>query len=199
MWGAPEDQPDHAARACRAALDMIASLAPLNERWQARLGADFAVGVGINSGLARVGNMGSRRKFKYGPMGDAVNIASRVQGACKYFRSSLVITRATRDRLGGEFRMRRLGQARMVNMAEPIELFERTPPGRPELEQINSTYEEALRAFETREFRRASRILGRLVNDHPDDGPSFALLARAIACFVDDPEVFDPAFRLPGK
>jgi adenylate cyclase len=199
MWGAPDEQPDHAERACRAALDMLGALKELNERWEAKLGQPIGLGIGINTGMARVGNTGSRRKFKYGPLGDTVNVASRVQGASKYFKSNLLITRATRDRLGPGFQLRRLGSTRVVNIGEPIELFELLPPDHPDATEICSAYEEALCAFEAQEFRKATGVLGRLVSIHRDDGPSFALLARAIGCFVDEPESFDAAFRLPGK
>ncbi len=87
MWGAPEAQPDHPARACRAAIDMIDSLSALNTRWQGRLGESFGLGIGVNTGTARVGNTGSKCKFQYGPLGPTVNVASRAQGACKYFKS----------------------------------------------------------------------------------------------------------------
>ncbi len=199
MWGAPEARADHAELACRAALDIIASLDELNDRWQDRLGLPMGLGIGINTGLARVGNTGSRRKFKYGPLGDTVNIASRVQGASKYFKSSLLITRATREKLGPSFQLRRLGSARVVGMNDPIELFELCPSNQPEWVEVCSTYEEALVAFEARDFRLASRILGRMVNAHTDDGPSLGLLARATAYVFDEPDTFDPAFRLPGK
>jgi adenylate cyclase len=199
MWGAPEDQPDHAERACRAALDMLGALKPLNTRWQEKLGEPMGLAIGVNTGVARVGNTGSRRKFNYGPLGDTVNVASRVQGASKYFKSSLLITRATRDRLGPGFQFRRLGTARMVNISDPIELYELCPPDLPDSCELCSTYEEGLAAFEAREFRKATGILGRLVSVHRNDGPSYALLARALAYFVDEPEAFDPAFRLPGK
>ena len=132
MWGAPEPQPDHAERACRAAIEMMGCLTALNERWQGPLGEAMGFGIGVNTGIARVGNTGSRRKFKYGPLGDTVNVASRVQGASKYFKSSLLITRATRDRLGPEFQARRLGNARVVNIAEAIALFELCSPDQPE-------------------------------------------------------------------
>jgi adenylate cyclase len=199
MWGAPEVQPDHAERACRAAIDMIGSLTALNERWQERLGEPLAVGIGINTGMARVGNTGSRRKFKYGPLGNTVNVASRVQGAAKYFKSSLLVTRETRERLGPEFSLRRLGFARVVNIGDPIELFELFPHTQAGASELCSAYEEALAAFERGAFRLAVRVLARLVNAHPDDGPAFALLARAMSNVVDEPENFDPAFRLKEK
>src|SRR5439155_25651076 len=100
MWGAPEEQPDHAARACRAALDMMAGLRGLNERWLATLAPleeQTELRIGINSGMAQVGNIGSQYKFKYGAQGDPVNIASRVQSANKFFKSRLLITASTRQ------------------------------------------------------------------------------------------------------
>jgi adenylate cyclase len=171
----------------------------LYERWEVRLGEPMALGIGINTGVARVGNTGSRRKFKYGPLGDTVNVASRVQGASKYFKAGVLVTRATRDRLGAGFLLRRLGGARVVNISDPIELFELCPPSGADAGQVCSAYEEALAAFEAGEFRKVAGILGRLVSSHGDDGPSFALLARVIANLVDEPESFDRAFRLPGK
>src|SRR6516225_1113365 len=107
---------------------MLDSLATLNSKWQDSLGEPIGLGIGINTGIARVGNTGSQRKFQYGPLGPTVNIASRAQGACKYFKSSLLITKATRDRLGQEFPVRRLGKARAVNLTDPIELYELRPP-----------------------------------------------------------------------
>ena len=199
MWGAPEAQVDHAERACRAANDMISCLTVLNQRWEAMVGESMGLGIGINTGMARVGNTGSRRKFKYGPLGDTVNVASRVQGATKYFKSSLLITRATHDRLGAGFPRRRLGSARVINIADPIELFELFPPDQPDVQDLCSGYDEALKAFEAQQFLKATGILGRLVSVHRNDGPSFALLARAINSVVDEPENFDPAFRLKGK
>jgi adenylate cyclase len=199
MWGAPEAQPDHPERACRAALEMIASLSALNARWQARLGEPMDVGVGINTGMARVGNTGSTRKFKYGPLGDTVNVASRVQGASKYFKARLLITNTTRDRLGSDFPVRRLGKARVVNIADPVELFELWSPDQPGIKELGPAYDEALVEFEAGEFGAAARILGRLVSEPPPDGPSIALLARAMAYIVEAPENFDPAFRLSGK
>jgi adenylate cyclase len=207
MWGAPESQLDHAELACRAALEMISSLSSVNDRWQQKLGEPTLVGIGINTGLARVGNTGSRRKFKYGPLGDTVNVASRVQGAGKYFKSNLVITRATHDvitrathdRLSAQFPCRLLGRARLVNISEPIELYELLSADQPYLLETCRMYEEALTAFEAKQFRKAIEILGRLVSVHGDDGPSVALLARAVSCMLEESGSFDPAFRLPGK
>ena len=115
MWGAPEEQPDHAELACRAAVDMLKILPEMNQKFLAELGEHMDVGIGINTGVARVGNTGSKHKFKYGPLGDTVNMASRVQGVTKYLKVRLLITEATHKRLGKEFRSRRIGKVQVVN------------------------------------------------------------------------------------
>lgn len=199
MWGAPESQPDHAVRACRAAIGMLTRLSDLNARWGETLGGPMSVGIGINTGVARVGNTGSRRKFKYGPLGNTVNLASRVQGATKYLKTKLLVTGTTRARLGTEFATRRVGKVRVINIAEPVELFELVIAGQAAWELLRDSYEEALTEFEGREFRKCARILGNLVSEYRDDGPSLVLMSRAVSCMVEEPEAFDPALRLPGK
>src|SRR5438105_2825065 len=120
MWGAPEKPIEPARLACRAALDMLATLPTLNERWQAMLQEPIQIGIGLNTGRAWVGNTGSEQKFKYGPLGNTVNLASRVQGATKYLACPLVITQSTEAELEGSFETRRLATVRVVNIADPV-------------------------------------------------------------------------------
>src|SRR5262249_62377429 len=114
VWHAPSPQPDHALRACSAALDMLGMMTDLNERWRETAGGKLALGIGINTGIAQVGNTGSSRKFKYGPHGHTVNLASRVQAATKKLGLPLRITEATRASLSPEVAVRRLGTGRLT-------------------------------------------------------------------------------------
>ena len=124
MWNAPMDQPDHAMRACRAALAMRGGLPELNRRWEGRLGKAIGLGIGINSGSALVGNTGSRQKFKYGPLGHTVNLASRVEGATKHLGVSSLITGTTHALVANSFATRRLCRARVVGIGCDVELHE---------------------------------------------------------------------------
>jgi adenylate cyclase len=199
MWGAPEKQEDHACRACRAALEMRARLPELNARWQQTVGEPIRIGIGINTGMACVGNMGSKRKFVYGPQGDTVNLASRVQGATRYLRSPILITGSTRERLDAAFTARRLCQVRVVNIARPVDLWELRAPNEPGWTALQQAYEEALTEFEKRNFSAAARITGNLLSTYPDDGPSLVLLSRAVQRLIDSRGEFDPVWELPGK
>jgi adenylate cyclase len=199
MWGAPQEEPQHAQLACRAALDMLDQLPTLNQRWSEKVGEPFQFGIGINTGIAQVGNTGTNRKFKYGALGNTVNIASRVQGATKYLRTPLVITGATQARLDPGFSTRRLCKVGLVNIVEPVALYELISSGEDTGTSFKSEYERALVEFESRNIGKAIRILGNLIVERPDDGPSLILLSRAVSSLVEDAAEFDPVWTLPGK
>src|SRR4051812_38517110 len=117
MWGGPAQPPDQARLAGQAGLGHPAQLPHLDEPRAPVLGAPMGFGVGLNTGLARVGNTGTQRKFKYGPLGNSVNLASRVQGATKYLKAPLLVTKATHARLEGAMLARRVCGVRVVNIA----------------------------------------------------------------------------------
>ncbi|HEX6964143.1 MAG TPA: adenylate/guanylate cyclase domain-containing protein, partial [Lacipirellula sp.] len=113
MWGAPAPQASHAELACLAARQMGEALEAINARWQEELGGPVRLGIGLNSGTARVGNTGSSQKFKYGPLGDVVNVASRVQGATKYLGADCLITGETLAKLPAGLATRRLARVQV--------------------------------------------------------------------------------------
>jgi adenylate cyclase len=199
MWGAPEEQPDHARLACRAALEMLDQVPKLNDRWQTVLKEPMGIGIGVNTGLARVGNTGSHHKFKYGPLGNTVNLASRVQGATKYLKCKMLITGSTQRELDSSFATRRLCQVRVVNIAEPVALHELASSDQANWPEAKVEYEKALEEFESKNFSRAARILGNWRVQHPSDAPALLLLYRAVQCMVEEPACFDPVWVLPGK
>jgi adenylate cyclase len=193
MWNAPTGQVDHAARGCRAALGMLADLPGLDARWHERLGGPLRLGIGLNTGRALVGNTGSRIKFKYGALGNTVNLASRVEGATKQLGVPLLITGSTRAQVGETFAARRLCRARLAGIADPVDLYELHAEGAdPEWQTRRQTYENALALFEGRQFNEACRTLYPiLLNGEHQDGPSLHLLGLAIEALKSDPEQFD--------
>jgi adenylate cyclase len=203
MWNAPARQEDHAVRACRAALAMVGELPALNARWQEVAGQPLALGIGINTGPAQVGNTGSSRKFMYGPLGNTVNVASRVEGATKQLGISVLVTTSTRALLGDAFALRRLGRVRVVGIAGPIELFELagTMPT-PEWAAWRDTYEKALATYESGQWFSACQTLLHLLEMAPKDKydtPTLKLMRRAWACLESPPEPFDPVLELASK
>jgi adenylate cyclase len=199
MWGAPATQPDQARRACQAALDLWARLPQLNEKWETKLGEPIRFGIGINTGMARVGKTGSALKFKYGPVGNNVNLASRVQGATKHLRTSVLITAPTRNNLPPEFLTRHICQVHVVNISATVDLYELVTDPNVETRDLCLRYESALNEFHAARFSQAAKILGDILDRYPGDGPSVVLLSRVAAQLVHPAAEFDPAWELPGK
>lgn len=196
MWNAPAAQPDHAVRACNAALAMQAELPGLNETWHEMVGGPLHLGVGINTGSAQVGNTGSNRKFKYGPHGHTVNLASRVQDATKKLGLPILITGSTRTALPDTYAIRRLGNVRCAGMAEPVCLFElHGEQAAPSWLTQRDLYETALGFYEARQWPKACQVLMQLPElaqqrDHYD-GPTLKLMKRVWSCLESPPESFD--------
>jgi adenylate cyclase len=204
MWNAPSPQPDHAARACLAALDMLSELPGLNQKWHHLAEGALALGIGVNTGIVQVGNTGTSRKFKYGPHGHAVNLASRVQEATKKLGLPLLITDATRALLPPDLAIRRLGRVRLPGVQEPVVLHElkgrRAPLG---WEECRDTYERALSEYEAGRWAQACQRLLPLLEDAgkhaPLDAPTLKLLRRAGECLESRPDPFDPIIEMTVK
>ena len=198
MWNAPADQPDHAVRACRAATAFMGDLPELSSRWEESAGEPIRLGVGIHTGTALVGNTGSKVKFKYGPMGPAVNLASRLENATKSVGVGAVISGEARKRLPPQFATRRLGGLRVQGFAEPVDVYElHAGPPTPGWTALRDTFERALRHFESREWSEACGLLaGSLSTGSEYDIPSLQLLSRAVECLRSRPDPFDPAMSI---
>lgn len=202
MWNAPRAQENHAALACRAALAMLEELPALNAAWRDVLGGrPLGLGVGINTGPAQVGNTGSKRKFMYGPLGNTVNLASRVEGATKAFGVPVLITGATRALVGDGFATRRLCQVRVVGIKEPVDLFELNGErAEPEWLAFRDNYEQALAQYESRNwFQTCQTLLPLLEAGKQKDVAAVKLMRRTWGCLESPPDPFDPVMELTSK
>jgi adenylate cyclase len=124
IYGAPLDQPDHAYKACRSALDMMEELKKLNEKWVREGKTPLDIGIGINTGMMRVGNMGSEQRFDYTVMGDAVNLGSRLEGANKNYQTHILFSEFTYERIKDAFVCMELDSVRVKGKLRPVRIFQ---------------------------------------------------------------------------
>ncbi len=123
FWNAPLDDPHHARHACKTALQMQAAVEPVNQNIKAKGGTTLLkVGIGINSGPCAVGNMGSKQRFAYSTLGDAVNLASRLEGQTKGYGVSVIIGEATQA-AAPEFAVLELDLIRVKGKTKPARIF----------------------------------------------------------------------------
>ncbi len=161
MWNAPADQNDHPELACRAALRMLQALPAISCDWAEMVECELQLGIGIHTGIAHVGNTGTRRRSKYGPRGTNVNLTSRVESATQQFGLPLLVTAATAMRLSNRFAVHRVGRTRMPGLQRPIDLYSVcSAPGDARLAAAWQVYHEALRCFEEGRLPEAADHLG---------------------------------------
>jgi adenylate cyclase len=132
FWNAPLDQSDHAVRACRAAVRCARKLDERRAEFEQRTGAVVKARVGLNTGAVTVGNMGSYERFNYTILGDAANLASRLEGANKAFGTYALVSEATWEATGGQFLGRELGRLRVLGRKGAVRVYELAGlPGEP--------------------------------------------------------------------
>ncbi len=124
FWNAPLETPDHAVRAVSAALRCQKRLAEMRPLFREQCGHDMYMRIGVNSGPAVVGNMGSSNRFDYSMLGDAVNLAARLEGANKQFDSYTMISESTHALLGNAFFCRELARLTVVGRKEAVRVYE---------------------------------------------------------------------------
>ncbi len=124
FWNAPMDQRDHALRAARASFDMELRLKELQKKWRKDNIPSFDIGIGLNTGPAVVGNMGSYNRFDYTAMGDTVNLGSRLEGLNKQYGSRILIAESTKKLIEKEFLTRKIDKVAVKGKKEPVTIYE---------------------------------------------------------------------------
>jgi adenylate cyclase len=170
FWGAPRPQPDHALRACRAALGMLERLAALQPDWRARGLPELEIGIGVNSGPMSVGFVGSQDRFyNYTVMGDAVNLASRLEGANKAYGTRILIGPETFAAVHQRVVAREVDLVRVKGKREPVRIHELLglAPATPAQQAFLSAFAWGFDAYRaqrwdeaTAHFQEADRLRG---------------------------------------
>lgn len=203
FWGAPIEQPDHALRACRAALAASLRLEALCARWSERGVVAPRYRMGLHTAELVAGEIGSAERGTYGVVGDGMNLASRLEGANKAYGTRVLISDATRARAGEGFVTRELDVVRVLGRRAPVRVFELVGlAGVVDARMLNvhAHYAEALAAYRARDWEACARALERLLALAPDDAPARILAARGSAFRIDPPPSdWDGVFALDAK
>jgi adenylate cyclase len=204
FWGAPIPQHDHAYRACLSALQMQESLLELNNTWAAAGKPGIRIRIGLNTGEMVVGNMGATGKFAYTVIGDSVNIASRLEGANREYRTGIMVSQRTyalvKDRIIG----RELDRITVKGRSEPVTVFEllcsRDHPQAEEIERFLGKYSAGLEFYHTRLWTEGLSAFAEALQLRPDDYTTQLHITRIHACqTTPPPEDWNGMFALVSK
>ncbi len=199
FWNAPLDEPDHALKACRAALECQRRLKELRPEFLKRYGHEVTMRIGINSGPAVVGNMGSSRRFDYTAMGDTINLAARLESACKQYQVSILAGENTYGKLKDTLAAREADVIRVVGKQVPVRIFqiigEKGKMTPLQLEKIG-IFHQGLEAYRARDWDRAIALFGGLTED-----PLAAIYIDRCRNFKSDPppKQWDTVYSLKVK
>lgn len=175
FWGAPLETGEDESNACRAAIHCQETLAEINRGFRADGLGEIAIRIGIHSGDAIVGNLGSDRLFDYTVVGDTVNLASRLEGANKQFKTRTMVSEETLSRTEGEFLTRELGLIEVKGKSQPVRIFELvavSAEAGADVQQRVAAHREAMALFQEKRWQEAAACFNRIIQTCPGDGPA---------------------------
>jgi adenylate cyclase len=203
FWGAPIALEDHAARACLAALECQARMNKINESLNREGIPPLSMRIGLHSGDAIVGNMGSAQRFDYTIIGDNVNLASRLEGVNKQFGTRVIASETTYLQAKDRIEARELDLIAVKGKEKPIRIYELLVEKgslTEEQKKWKPLYEEALQRYWAKDFEGAERLLTQVLEINPGDHPAAILLKRCEELQDNAPAPdWDGVFRLKQK
>ena len=188
-WGVPKHDPRHAVAACHACLDQQAKLTAMREDLFAQFGYRLVVRIGVNTGVVSAGNMGSSKHFSYTVMGDAVNLAARLEPTNKDYDTLIIIGQRTWELAKDEIESRFLDRIVVKGKTEAIpihELIARKGQISAEFRQVVDLYQEGFKLHEERRWDEALHCFRRALEIRPEDGPSKAMIER-VEHYIEEP------------
>ncbi len=182
FFNAPLDVPNHEIAAASAAIRMKEAEKEISAKWNERCGREICTRIGINTGPAVVGNMGSEGRVDYTAIGDTINLASRLEGTNKFYGTTIMASESTAAALDDSIVKRPVDRVRVKGKNDPILIYEivgfATELDSAQIDSRITPYLEAFKKFEQRDFSKAKSILQDILTRHSDDFTSVELLKR---------------------
>jgi adenylate cyclase len=195
FWGAPFEEPGHATRGCHAALEMIARLKEMQKKWKSEGRPVLDIGVGLTTGMASVGNMGSALRYGYTALGDTVNLSARLEGLNKEYGSHILLNETTYAEVEDPLLIfRELDLIRVKGKLQPVTLYELmgsrgTQEGdAPDLEDHLELFAVGRACYQKRRWQDAQIVFEQILQRWPDDGPARMYVNRCREYHVAGPE-----------
>ncbi|HEY1423834.1 MAG TPA: adenylate/guanylate cyclase domain-containing protein, partial [Candidatus Acidoferrum sp.] len=204
FWGAPIEDPEQAVMACQTALDMIARIHEMQKKWQAQGKPRLDIGIGLNTGVASVGKMGSSLRLAYTALGDSVNLSSRLEGLNKDYGTHILVNEPTYlAAKNSAFVFRELDLIRVKGKNEPVVIYEllgSTSDISPDIQTRLDRFRDARALYQRRSWPEAQAAFQEILDRWPEDGPARAYWKRCQEYLFDEPPTnWDGVFTMTHK
>jgi adenylate cyclase len=209
IWGAPFEEAGHATRACNAALEMMKRVRELHKEWEAQGKPSLEIGIGLNTGVASVGKMGSELRSEYTALGDAVNLSSRLEGLNKDYGTHIIVNETTYQAAKGDgFVFRELDLMRVKGKLQPVTIYQLMgrqadfdTDGSAETVRLQvELFARARELYRRRKWNAAQTAFQELLDKWPKDGPSRVYVERCQEYITAEPTVdWDGVFVMTHK
>ncbi len=197
FFNAPLDVPDHAVKACLAAMEIRDRLAAAEPARAAQGRPQMRIRLGLNTGEVLVGNIGTEERFAYTVIGDNANLASRLEGLNKLYGTVILVSEAVRRATGESFAWRQIDRVAVVGRDEPTtvhELLGAPAMITPEQIALRDAYEAAMESYYSGNFEEALRRLNAIRSSHPNDMAARVLAERCSALMEEPPQNWNGVF-----
>jgi adenylate cyclase len=209
FWGAPYEDGEHGLQACTAAIEMMKRVRKLQKKWAEDGKPALDIGIGLNSGVASVGNMGSALRYGYTALGDAVNLSSRLEGLNKDYGTHIIVNETTYAAAkDAGFLFRELDLIRVKGKLQPVTIYElyghrldlQEEGSLAEGEECVRQFDEARALYRQRKWGEAQRAFRGIVERWPKDGPSLVYFKRCQEYLSEEPQpAWDGVFTMTHK
>ena len=209
FWGAPVELEGHGAKACESALKMMERVRQMQQKWEAQGRPHLDIGIGINTGNASVGGMGSVQRYAYTALGDTVNLSSRLEGLNKDYGTHIIVNESTYAAAQeSNFVFRELDLIRVKGKKLPVTIYEligrhgeTTDYGTPEqIEKRVAEFRRARELYSQRQWEDAQKAFETILAEWDSDGPSRAYWKRCQEYLFDEPPSgWDGVFTMEHK
>lgn len=179
VFGAPKSYEDNAKRAVQSAVEMINSLPKVDVSHLKLPNNTFNIGIGIHEGIAIVGNIGSKAKFDYTVIGDTVNLASRLEGLTKHYKSRILVSEVVKNKVDPFFKLREADAVKVKGKDLPTKIFRVEDPEDIQLsEEALKNYKKALSMYSIKNWQTAIEYFSKVLEDTPNDPVSKMYIER---------------------
>ncbi|MGA0405872.1 MAG: adenylate/guanylate cyclase domain-containing protein [bacterium] len=183
FWGAPVPSAQHAIHACQAALNCSKGIQEMNRSWELKGKKPFWSRFGIHTGVTLVGNLGSQSRMNYTVVGDSVNLASRLEGVNKIYKTEIIVSSDTRDAAKKDFLFRPLGSVAVKGKKQEVEIYELVESltqATEEQIQFSVEFTTALSLFQAGDFPGAKQLFTKIGDQYPADHPTQIYIEKCL-------------------